>query len=203
MKRVREIFSDFYVDSNITNAVVENVTLRKKTKTLVLNISSDSYLDVKEIEDFNNFLKDRFVLNDSKIVITYTKEVEKKPIEEEIKNIMLLLSVKHPFLRGAIKNTEYEVSSNTINIYEVSSNTINIYFKVEISHIFRDLNYHKEIQESVKNLYGKTYKINFIDRVDHEELMKIKDDEIKKEIITLQNVMESNLSNSKKWIMKS
>ena len=75
---------------------------------------------------------------------------------------MLLLSVKHPFLRGAIKNTEYEVSSNTINIY----------FKVEISHIFRDLNYHKEIQESVKNLYGKTYKINFIDRVDHEELMR-------------------------------
>ena len=55
MKRVREIFSDFYVDSNITNAVVENVTLRKKAKALVLNISSDSYLDVKEIEDFNNF----------------------------------------------------------------------------------------------------------------------------------------------------
>ena len=188
MKRVREIFSDFYVDSNITNAFVENVTLRKKTKTLVLNISSDSYLDVKEIEDFNDFLKDRFVLNDSKIVIKYTKEVEKKPIEEEIKNIMLLLSVKHPFLRGAIKNTEYEVRDSTINIY----------FKVEISHIFRDLNYHKEIQEFVKNLYGKTYKINFIDKVDHEELMKIKDEELKREITTLHNVIENNLSNSKK-----
>ena len=126
MKRVSEIFGDFSAESNIINAFVENVTLRKKTKTLVLDIRSDNYLDIKEIEDFNDFLKKRFGLNDSKIVIKYTKEVEKKPIEEEIKNIMLLLSVKHPFLRGAIKNTEYEVSNNTINIY----------FKVEISHIF-------------------------------------------------------------------
>ena len=170
MKRVSEIFGDFSAESNIINAFVENVTLRKKTKTLVLDIRSDNYLDIKEIEDFNDFLKKRFGLNDSKIVIKYTKEVEKKPIEEEIKNIMLLLSVKHPFLRGAIKNTEYEVSNNTINIY----------FKVEISHIFRDLNYHKEIQAFVKNLYGKTYNVNFIDKVDHEALMKLKEDELKR-----------------------
>ena len=57
MKRVSEIFSDFSADSNIINAFVENVTLRKKTKTLVLDIRSDNYLDIKEIEDFNDFLK--------------------------------------------------------------------------------------------------------------------------------------------------
>ena len=188
MKRVSEIFGDFSAESNIINAFVENVTLRKKTKTLVLDIRSDNYLDIKEIEDFNDFLKKRFGLNDSKIVIKYTKEVEKKPIEEEIKNIMLLLSVKHPFLRGAIKNTEYEVSNNTINIY----------FKVEISHIFRDLNYHKEIQAFVKNLYGKTYNVNFIDKVDHEALMKLKEDELKREITTINNVIESSISNSKR-----
>ena len=91
MKRVSEVFCDFDEGITIRNAIVENAIIRKKSKTLELVISSDEYIEVNEIETLNDFIKDRFVLKDSKITINYTKEVEKKPIEEEIHNIMVAL----------------------------------------------------------------------------------------------------------------
>ena len=49
MKRINEIFSDCGVGGNINTAIVESVVLRKKTKTLEMKISSDKYIEIKEL----------------------------------------------------------------------------------------------------------------------------------------------------------
>ena len=51
MKKIGEVFSDFNGKSIINHAEVENVTLRKRSKTLELKITSSEYIEVTEIEE--------------------------------------------------------------------------------------------------------------------------------------------------------
>ncbi|NYC30494.1 DNA polymerase III alpha subunit (gram-positive type) [Clostridium saccharobutylicum] len=115
MKKVNEIFSDYECDGNINTAVVQSVTLRKKTKVLEMEISSDKYIEMIELESFNEFIKQRFSLNDSKIAIKYSDGINIRPIEDELKNIVLLLENKYPALKAVLNKSEYEVVGNAIN----------------------------------------------------------------------------------------
>lgn len=100
MKKVSEIFSDYKSGKNISNAVVEHVILKKKSKKVEIIISSDNYIEMDEIEGLNFFVKKRFYLNDSKVTINYTDNVVMKPLEEEIDNILKAIAAKHPLLKG-------------------------------------------------------------------------------------------------------
>lgn len=181
MKRINEVFSDFNTGSNISTALVESAVLRKKSKTLELAISSDRYIEIQEIEELNNFIKRRFYLEHSKIAVNYTEEVKMKPIEEEIKNIISYVSNKHPFLRVAVNNCDYEISGNTITLK----------FRVPVSTMFRDLKYDREIREGIKSFYGKSYNIKFVDNVDADELIRLQVEEEKKRMSMIRNEIRS------------
>ena len=181
MKRINEVFSDFNTGSNISTALVESAVLKKKSKTLELAISSDRYIEIQEIEELNNFIKRRFYLEHSKIAINYTEEVKMKPIEEEIKNIISYVSNKHPFLRVAVNNCDYEISGNTITLK----------FRVPVSTMFRDLKYDREIREGIKSFYGKSYNIKFVDNVDADELIRLQVEEEKKRMSMIRSEIRS------------
>ena len=175
MKRVNEVFNDYEAGINISNALVERVILKKKSKILELEISSDNYIEVDEIEDLTSFMNRRFLLNDSKITINYSENVSRRPIEDEIENIILYLSQRHPMLKAAVNNCNYEINDKVINFR----------FNIIISTMLKELKYDEEIRNSIKNIYGVSYKINFIDDVDEEELIKIKEAENKKKMESL------------------
>lgn len=181
MKRINEVFSDFNTGSNISTALVESAVLKKKSKTLELAISSDRYIEIQEIEELNNFIKRRFYLEHSKIAVNYTEEVKMKPIEDEIKNIISYVSNKHPFLRVAVNNCDYEISGNTITLK----------FRVPVSTMFRDLKYDREIREGIKSFYGKSYNIKFVDNVDADELIRLQVEEEKKRMSMIRNEIRS------------
>ena len=145
MKRINEVFSDYKSGGNINTAIIESVVLRKKTKVLEMEISSDKYIEIGEIESFNNFIKERFGLKDSKITVKYTEEVNIKPIEEELKNIIFSMAKKYPALKAAVNNSEYEVVENTINFN----------FKIPVSGFLKTMEYDKKINKVIKNMYGK------------------------------------------------
>ena len=182
MKTISEIFSDFNAGINISDAIVENVILKKRSKTVEVKLSSNRYIEIGEIEELNNFIKRRFVLNDSIVDIRYTKEVNKKPIEEGIKDIMFLVSTKHPFFKAAINDCEYEIGENTITLK----------FNMVVSKMFKDLKYDRELQVAIRNVYGKVYTINFIDKVTHEELMKLNEEMKQREMPVIKQETRPN-----------
>lgn len=55
MKKLGEVFNDYESGGTIRCAEIEKVTLRKKSKALELKITSNQYIEIKEIERFNNF----------------------------------------------------------------------------------------------------------------------------------------------------
>jgi DNA polymerase III subunit alpha, Gram-positive type len=181
MKRLNEIFSDYRAEGNINTAVVEAVVLSKKTKTLEMKISSDKYIDVREFERLNKFIRQRFSLNDSKIAVKYADGTDKKPIEEELKNIVFLVADKYPALKAVLNNSEYEVANNAINFN----------FKDAVSAFLKAMDYDKKVHEAVKNLYGTAYKINFVDKVSREDLIKLREAEREKEKLLIQKEIKA------------
>ncbi|MBU5486671.1 DNA polymerase III subunit alpha [Clostridium sp. MSJ-8] len=182
MKKVNEVFADYNTGVNIGTAVVDKITLKKKTKVLIMKITADKYIQMDEIEGLNAFIKKRFFLRDSVIDINYTEEVSKIPIDKGIKDIFFSLSQKHPFLKSAIKNCEYAINDKTIDMK----------FNIIISTLLRDLKYDKKIQDTIKSIYGTTYKINFIDNVTSEEIIKVSEEENRKKILDIQKQIREN-----------
>lgn len=181
MKRINEVFSDYDVGKNISTAVVEGVVLSKKTKSIELKIKSDKYIDVKEIKKLNDFIKKRFSLEDSKIIVTYTDEADKKPIKEELKNIVHLLSEQYPALKSALMNSECEIIENTINFN----------FKIAISNLLRAKGYDKIISDAIKKIYYENYQISFTDNISSREFIRQHEDALAKEIEIIQNEVKA------------
>ena len=59
-KKVSEVFSDYKQESNITNATIQQMNLIKKANVLEMKISSDEYLELKDLWFFEQFLRERF-----------------------------------------------------------------------------------------------------------------------------------------------
>jgi DNA polymerase-3 subunit alpha (Gram-positive type) len=78
MKRIGEVFSEYITKGTISNAVVEAVVITKKTKTLEMKISSDQLIEAGETEGLQAFIKERFALDDVKIIAEYTGAVPKR-----------------------------------------------------------------------------------------------------------------------------
>ncbi|QAT39879.1 DNA polymerase III subunit alpha [Clostridium sp. JN-9] len=182
MKRINEIFSDYEAQGSINTAFVESVVLKKKTKTLEMKISSDKYIEIKELEYLNNFIKKRFALKDSLITVKYAEGTDKKPIEGELKNIIYSASHKYPVLKTVVLNNS-EV--------KVDKNIINFSFKIAVSDFLKSLNYDKKIHDVIKSTYGSSYKINFIDNVSSEDLIKMQEDARARENMLIQREVKS------------
>ena len=131
MKRIGEVFSDYDAGKDLSAAIVNHVTLKKRSKTLEIEIASERYIEIEQIEALKGFVNERFSLNDSKIIVKYTEEVNMKPLEEEIQSILRMLSRKHPILKGTVNDCTYVINNSSIDIN----------FNVIISQIFKDLKY--------------------------------------------------------------
>lgn len=186
MKKISEIFSDYEVEGNINTATVESVVLKKKSKCLEMKISSDKYIEVGEFRKFNRFIKKRFSLDDSIITVDYADGTDKKPIEEEIKNIVISMSDKHPVLKTVLNNSEYEVHDNTIDFK----------FKIAVSDFLRSMNYDKYLHNAIKTFYGNTYNINFVDEVSSEEFIQEREKREQEEMIAISREIKADLNNN-------
>lgn len=165
MKHINEIFSDYEAEGNLNTAIVQAVVLTKSTKTLEMKISSDKYIETREIESLNRFIRERLALDDSIITVVYPEGTQKKDLEEELKHILSLLANKHPILNGALRSCDYEIENHVIKFT----------FKTAVSYLLKARGYDKKIQETIKNLYGAAYQINFVDDVSSEELKRLQE----------------------------
>ncbi len=187
MKRINEIFSDYNSMGNINTAIVEAVTINKRSKCLEMQISSDKYIGVKEIEELNRFIRKRFALKDSITTVKYIDGMDKKLTEEEVINIVFSVADKYPALRVLLNQSEYEVDTNTVSFN----------FKAPVSGFLKSMGYDNKIHKDIKTLYGITYNINFVDNVTSEELA-LQGEAREQEILSITREIKANLSNNSK-----
>ena len=142
-KKIEAIFKDYKTNSNIKYANVTSLNLIKKTNTLEVILYFDEYIEIKEICNFENFLKERFSFEYIDVKINYAERVEKKSIKEEWKNIIAYMSHKYPLTKSMLL-----LKSDL----KIENNVINIELHIKGAEFLKAKKTDRELQKTIKNL---------------------------------------------------
>ena len=93
LKTVKEIFSDYKEEATINNCKIQKISLFKKINKLELYLKCEEYIKIKELLDFENYLKSRFSIENIEIDTLYEENVELPSIESMWKNIVEYMSL--------------------------------------------------------------------------------------------------------------
>lgn len=165
-KKVGEIFSDYKTSSNIQYANLKSINVIKKTNTLQVLLAIDEYIEIKEIWYFENFLKERFKFDQIDIEINYDEKADKKSITEEWKNIIAYMSHKYPLAKPMLL-----LKSDV----EIKEGTIYIQMHIKGAEFLKAKKTDKELQKTVKNLFGQDYAIEITEKLSNQEMNEFRE----------------------------
>ncbi len=187
-KKVGEIFSDYKTNSNIKYAEVRGLNIIKKTNTLQVILYIDEYIEIKEIWYFENFLKERFKFQHIDLQIQYHEKVEKKEIQEEWKNIIAYMSHKYPLAKPML------LLKSDIQVKE---NHLLIEMHIKGASFLKAKKTDKELQKTIKNLFGKEYIIEITEKISAREIEEIQKNIQKQEEQMIAKIEEENKQHNK------
>lgn len=187
-KKVGEIFSDYKTSSNIKYAIITALNVLKKTNTLQVVISFDEYIEIKEIWNFEKFLRERFQFEHIDIKIDYHEKVEKKSIKEEWKNIIAYMSHKYPLTKPML------LLKSDI---EVTDKELHIKMHIKGADFLKAKKTDKELQKVLKNIFGIEYKIEITEEISKEELEQINNRIKNEESQIIAHIEEVNMQRAK------
>ena len=162
-KKIGTVFGDFKNNSNILNARIESVNLYKKDKCFEVFLLSDEAINVNDVHNFEKFLTRKFTLNKASVKITYssTPEVD---IKTEWPNIINYLSYRYPMTKAILKDSDVDINENIIRA--------NLHLTGKDFLTARGMN--KVFEDTLENLYGQKFKINFAENINLQEEEKYK-----------------------------
>ena len=145
-KYIRDVFKDYLEEDNIKSAIVSNVSLYKKTNKLQVDVLSENQINVNEIENFENYLKDRFKVDRTLIEIKYKTENEfESNIENNWENIINYIGKKEPLTKAMLKTSKLKINSNKIDVL----------LNVKGSDFLNSKKFDKGLSHLLENLYNK------------------------------------------------
>ena len=163
----REIFDDYKEENNILDASIENINLFKKSNKLEIYLKSEKRITLKEINDFEAFLKKRFNISEVVFYIenNFICDEYNSLLQNDWDNIAKYICNKYPLLKAILKGSKVEIEGANLNVILKTANT----------NFLHSYNFDKELQNMVSNLYGKKLKIVYKeaeDAVTAKEQMK-------------------------------
>ncbi len=157
-KLMKETFKDYKFEDKLGNAVIQNTRLYKKDNTLVLQLNSKEFINLKSIANFENFVNERFKIEHTWINMEYEENCQIPSIEDDWKNIMALLARKYPIARQLLNNAKLELEGKNLNVH--------IPIKGANFLIARGLD--KTLEKLIESLYKKKYKVTYIENLSEE-----------------------------------
>ena len=132
LKEVQEVFKDYRtINKELLKTKIISMNLFKKTNSLKINLLSDKYLKIREIESFENYLKVRFGIQEINTVVELTNrdEIQNEHvcetnemvqpsilIEKEWNDIVEYLSCKHPLTKAILRDSSISIDENAANV---------------------------------------------------------------------------------------
>ncbi len=159
-KKLKEIFSDYETKSNIKEAYISYLNVIKKTNTLGIELKIDEYIEIKEIWYFEKFLIERFKFANIDMTIKYQEDTPLKSIKEEWKNIICYMAHKYPLMKPML------LMKSDIEIIE---NIIKVTMHIKGADFLKAKKTDKELENVIKKLYGKQYKIQLEEKIKEED----------------------------------
>ena len=155
---LKEVFKD-YNNSNLENATIEKINLYKRSNKLTLDIISSNKIDIKDLESFEDYLRERFKIENIEIGISYVNAVD-ETVEKDWKNVERYISKRFPLINSILKSSKISVNDKKVKITIETKNAEFLYsYKID-----------KSIERLFNNLYGKSYTIVFEEDITEETI---------------------------------
>ncbi len=180
-KSIKEVFNDYNEKNNLIETEIDNINLFKKTNKLQVKVISSKPITLQEIENFEEFLINKFKVTKASVDINYKDNLEiKENIEENWKNIIKYIGKKEPFSKAILSNS---------NLEKVDDQNILVKLEMKGASFLIAQNFDKGIEHILSNLYNKKYKIQFVENTSkefEEKLIERKKEEEKQALIELE-----------------
>lgn len=194
LKTVKEIFGDYKEESSINKCKIEKINLFKKTNKLEIDLKVEEHIEIKELLAFENYLKSRFNIETIEIDLKYEGDVELPSIETNWKAIVEYMSYKYPLTKVLLQNSKIQLQDK-LAIVTICVNGVDF---------LNARGFDKVLENTLKSLYGKTYKVKYVEDIKEEEIQKIEQKckmtekyEIEKAISEAQAALEEQEENEK------
>jgi len=176
-KTIKDVFNDYKNKNSILEAYIQNINLYKKTNKLVLEITSNLFISLKEIMDFENYLKTRFRIETAYIKIKYGNETQIPNIESEWKKLLNFISKKYPLVEVILGNSKLNIEGNNLLVE----------LQVKGKEFLEARKLDKILETLINDIYDKKYKINLIENLSEEtmNLLENKSIEAQKQAIEI------------------
>ena len=162
LKTIEEIFGDYKKDNKIIKSKIEKINLFKKANKLEIDLKPCEYIEIKELLEFEEYLKSRFFIENIEIDTNYDDNIKFPSIESTWNDIVKYMSIKYPLVRVLLHNSKIEIQENVVKV--------TIY--VNGVEFLEARGFDKILQNILKTLYGKTYKIKYVEEIREEEIQK-------------------------------
>lgn len=169
-KILKDVFKDFSNNSAIMDTSIVSVNLFKKTNKIDISLKSNKKVEIADISTFEKYIKNKFDIDTIVIKIEYTFNIGEDVIKNEWSQIICYVAQKFPLTKAILKDCAPVFNDNKI--------TINI--GVKGKEILQVRNMDVALSDVIFNLYGKRYKIEYIEDVSEDAIQKM-EEKLKKE----------------------
>ena len=176
LKYIKEAFGDYLQyenhkeDNGLLNCVIESINLYKKTQKLQVKVISESPLNLIDIENFEDYLIERFKVAKASIDVTY-KNVEIVPdLIKDWPIILKYIAKKEPISKAMLTNSTIEIKEDNVIVkLKMKGKDFLVAKKFDqgLAHIF-------------SNLYNKEFQVVFLEEVSDDfekECIRRRDEE--------------------------
>ena len=180
LKQVKDVFKDYRaINKELLDAKIKSMNLFKKTNSLELVLLSSQNIKIRDISSFENYIRTRFGIETitTKIQMEEGNQEEKletcemnsfsqvsNTIENEWLDIIEYISNKHPMIKAILKNSKISVDGNCANIM----------LEFNGKEFLQANKMDELLSEILYDIYGKKYKVCYIEEVSEEAIKKRK-----------------------------
>ena len=160
-KTIKDVFSDFNIESHINEANILNVSIHKKSNKLTVKLLSHKGLTIKEIVEFETYLKQRFGIETIELTIEYDKGIEEIDLKNEWSSISEYIYKKYPLTKVILNNSKIELEENKLTVLLQVKGTEFLYAR----------GFESILENVLYNFIGKRYKVKYQEQI-NETLVK-------------------------------
>ena len=159
LKTVGQVFPDEKFDDSLLRCKIKSANLYKKTNTITLLLVSNEKLDLISIYKFENFLKNRFNVKDTRIVVEADINFD---INIEWIGIARYLNVKHPMTKAILINSKPILQDKNLIVK----------LAVKGKDFLIGGGFEKELEKVLNDFYGQKIKVEYVEELDRELVKK-------------------------------
>ena len=163
LKVIKDVFKDYKGNGEILNCKIKAINIFKKANKLNIELQSINFISINEIMDFEEYLKDRFLIETVETIIFYEKETQIPSISSTWKEIIEYMANKYPLTKLLLKNSSIQEENNNVKVI----------LPVMGAEFLIARGFDKILEVDLKNIYNKKVKVNFEEQIKEEQISEI------------------------------